>query len=101
MNQNVTDSMVNLSEVIAEEHLESVMNKLDVEASEENKEDILALALNMLPSKYVTSDEGKQYARLLEVYRTQYESDVVTALTKASMKVKNAPRKSKKQGERQ
>ena len=90
------ESVFNLTKALAEEMISSVMKKLDLEETKENREDVLALALNYLPSKYVTTDEGRQYAKLVEVYRIQYESDVLTALTKASMKVKKKPRSSGK-----
>lgn len=89
------DNVFNLTKGLAEEEISSVMKKMELEETKENREDVLALALNYLPAKYVTTDEGKQYAKLIEVYRLQYESDVVTALTKACMKVKDKPRSSK------
>ncbi|MDR2163693.1 MAG: late competence development ComFB family protein [Clostridiales Family XIII bacterium] len=86
---------VNLVRIVAEELLPSVMKKLGVEGTEENREDILALALNSIPTKYVTTEQGKQYAQLIEVYKLQYETDITTALTKASIKVMRRPRGSK------
>jgi competence protein ComFB len=83
---------VNLVRIIAEELLPSVMKKLGVEETEENREDILALALNAVPTKYVTTEQGKQYAQLVEVYKLQYETDITTALTRASLKVMRSPR---------
>jgi competence protein ComFB len=85
---------INLVKLIAEELLPSVMEKMDVPDTPENREDILALTLNSLPTKYVTTDEGKQYAQLVNVYRVQYELDVVASLTKSSLKVKARPRDS-------
>ena len=85
---------VNLVKMIAEDLLPSLMNKLDIDDTKENREDILALALNSLPTKYVTTDGGKLYAQLIEVYRVQYEADVLSSLTRAGMKVKDKPRKS-------
>lgn len=86
------ENVFNLTEGLAEEELSFVMDKLGVEQTKENRDDVLALALNYLPAKYVTTDEGKQYAKLIDVYRVQYESDVVAALTKACLKVKDSPR---------
>jgi competence protein ComFB len=83
---------MNLVRIIAEELLPSVMKKLGVEETEENREDILALALNAVPTKYVTTEQGKQYAQLVEVYRLQYETDITIALTRASLKVMRSPR---------
>lgn len=92
MKDELNESVFNLTKSLAEEMLSSVMKKLEVEETKENREDVLALALNYLPAKYVTTDEGKQYAKLIEVYRIQYESDVLMALTKACLKVKEKPR---------
>jgi competence protein ComFB len=83
---------VNLVRIIAEEALPSVMNKLGVADTEANREDILALALNSIPTKYVTTEQGKQYAQLIEVYRLQHETDVTAALTRAALKVLEKPR---------
>jgi len=86
------ESVFNLTKALTEEILDSVMKKMKIEDTKENREDVLALALNYLPAKYVTTDEGKQYSKLIEMYRAQYESDVVTALTKACIKVNDHPR---------
>ena len=83
----------NLTKHVAEDILPSVLSKLDVEDTPENREDILALALNHLPTKYVTSGEGKMYAQMIENFRLQYETDVLSGLTRAAMTVKNKPRK--------
>jgi competence protein ComFB len=86
---------VNLVRVVAEEMLPSVMRKVGADDTEENREDILALTLNSIPTKYVTTEQGKQYAQLVEVYKLQYETDVTAALTKAALKVMKRPRGSK------
>ncbi|MDR1029125.1 MAG: late competence development ComFB family protein [Clostridiales Family XIII bacterium] len=89
---NSREKPVNLVRLLAEELLPSVMEKMGVPDTAENREDILALTLNSLPTKYVTTDEGKQYAQLVNVYRVQYELDIITGLTKSCMKVKARPR---------
>ena len=82
----------NLVKEIAVDLLPSVMNKLDVEDTPENREDILALALNKLPTKYITTCGGKMYAQMIENYKIQYETDVLSSLTRAAMTVKSKPR---------
>ena len=84
---------VNLVRLMAEDLLPSVMKKMGIEDTKENKEDVLALSLNQLPTKYVNSSEGKLYAELINTYKIQYETDVITSLTKACIKVKDKPRK--------
>jgi competence protein ComFB len=95
MSSNITEHKerpLNLVKLLAEEFLPSVMEKLSIPDTQENREDILALALNSVPTKYVTTEQGKQYAQLVEVYRLQYETDVTSALTKAGLKVLQRPR---------
>ncbi|MDR1778455.1 MAG: late competence development ComFB family protein [Clostridiales Family XIII bacterium] len=89
---NPAGGPVNLMRLIAEEKLSSVLAKMELPDTEENRQDILALTLNSMPAKYVTTARGKQYAQLVEVYRLQYEMDVVAQLTKACMRVKQMPR---------
>jgi competence protein ComFB len=84
-------SLVNLSEVLTKELLPSVMEKMGVCTCRVCTTNVLALTLNSLPAKYVTTDKGKQYTQL-EVYKSQYELDVLAALTKACLKVKSYPR---------
>lgn len=92
MKENLNESVFNLTKALTEEMLSIVMSKMNIKETRENREDVLALALNYLPAKYVTTDEGRQYSKLIEMYRAQYESDVVTALTKACIKIKDHPR---------
>jgi len=82
----------NLVKEIAVDLLPSVMTKLNIEPTLENREDILALALNKLPTKYVTTSGGKMYAQMIENYKVQYETDVLSGLTKAAMTVMSRPR---------
>ena len=89
---NEKERLVNLVKEIAEDQLESVMKRLGVEDTPENRNDILALALNKLPAKYVTSGSGKAYVGMVENLRAQYEIDVLSSLTKAAITVKNKPR---------
>jgi competence protein ComFB len=96
LNHNLNkERPVNLVRIIAEEMLPSVMRRIGVDDTEENREDVLALTLNSIPTKYVTTEQGKQYAQLVEVYKLQYETDVTAALTKAAIKVMQRPRGSK------
>ena len=83
---------INLVMQIAEDLLPSVMKKLEVEDTADNREDILALALNNLPTKYVTSSEGRLYAELVNNFKVQYQTDVLSSLTRAAIKVKGRPR---------
>lgn len=86
-------NIVNLSEMLASELMRDVMTKLNVCDCKLCKADVLALTLNHLPQKYVTTDAGKQYMQL-NMYRKQYETDVLSALTRACVRVKGSPRHS-------
>lgn len=83
--------LLNLSEILVKEKAPDVMEKMRVCTCEACHNDVLALALNMLPTKYVTTDEGKQFLQL-EMYKKQYETDVLAALTRACVRVKASPR---------
>ena len=83
---------INVVKDIALDLLSSVMKKMDVEDTPENREDVIALALNNLPQKYVTTSGGRLYAEMINTYKRQYETDVLMSLTKAAIQVKNRPR---------
>ena len=85
------DPLLNISEVLVKERVLDVMDKMRVCNCPSCYHDVMALALNMLPTKYVTTDEGKQFLQL-EMYKKQYETDVLAALTRACVRVKAAPR---------
>jgi len=85
------DNLVNVAEVLAREKLLLVMERMKVCTCRTCANDVLALALNSLPTKYVTTDAGKQYFQL-DIYKKQYEMDILAALTKACVRVKAAPR---------
>ncbi|MDR3072010.1 MAG: late competence development ComFB family protein [Clostridiales Family XIII bacterium] len=86
------NGLINLTMLIAEEKLPSVLRKMGIEDTMENRQDILALTLNSLPTKYVTTSEGKQYSQLIEVYRLQYETDITASITKSCMRIMENPR---------
>lgn len=88
------NNVVNVAEVIANEKIEEIMKKMDVCCCSRCKADVLALALNSLPTKYVTSDAGKQYIQL-NSYKRQFETDVAAALIKACLIVKASPKHDK------
>lgn len=80
----------NVVEMLAYEMVADMMDRMDVCNCQRCTSDVLALALNTLPQKYVTSDAGKQYIQLA-TYKRQFETDVEVALMKACMTVKSAP----------
>jgi competence protein ComFB len=52
--------------------------------------DIMALALNKLPPRYVVTEKGRVYAKVMEM-ELQFKADVAKELTKALAKVKGKP----------
>lgn len=84
-------NLINVAEILANEKLELVMSRMNVCTCPVCVNDVMALALNLLPTKYVTTDAGKQYMQL-DMYKKQYETDILAALTKACVRVKASPR---------
>lgn len=83
--------LVNLTEHIVKEKALEIMRRLNVCNCPICSLDVLALTLNALPNKYITTDYGRLHLQL-EIYKKQYETDVVSALTKACVRVKVSPR---------
>lgn len=54
------------------------------------KDDILAIALNRLPSRYVSTDRGETYVKA-QFFNQQLHSDVVRELTLAAEMVASRP----------
>jgi len=84
-------NVVNVTEIIAESKVDEVVAMMEACSCSKCVNDILAIALNSLPTKYVTTDVGKQYIQL-NSYKKQFETDVVAALIKACQIVKESPR---------
>jgi competence protein ComFB len=83
--------LLNVTEKLVFEYVDEIMGKLKVCNCPTCKNDVIALALNSLPQKYVTTHAAKQFL-LLDTYRKQYETDIISALTKACVRVKVSPR---------
>ncbi|MDR0569627.1 MAG: late competence development ComFB family protein [Clostridiales Family XIII bacterium] len=84
-------NLVNISELLTQEMMPSVMEKMGVCKCDLCASNVMALTLNALPPRYVTTDVGKQYSQL-SLYKSQHELDLLQALTKACLKVKAFPR---------
>lgn len=83
--------IMNLAENLAVEMMDEVIKKLNVCDCDICRADVLALTLNYIPQKYVTSDTGKQYMQI-DIFKKQYETDMLAALTRACVRVKGSPR---------
>ena len=87
---NQQHRVFNVAEIIANEKIYDIMERMEMCTCEKCICDVLALALNSLQPKYVTSDAGRQYIQL-DAYKKQFETDVAFALMKACQTVKAAP----------
>lgn len=83
--------LINIPETLVREKIDLVMERMKVCTCRTCVNDVMALALNSLPTKYIATDAGRQYFQM-ETYKKQYETDILAALTKACVRVKAAPR---------
>ena len=80
----------NYMEDIVLSNLNLLLEKEDMCKCEKCRLDIMALALNRLPSKYVVTQKGHVYAKLAEL-ELQLKADVIRELTRAIEIVKKNP----------
>lgn len=83
--------LFNLAEQLVKEKIHEVMERMNICMCPICTNDIAALALNSLPQKYITTVTGKQFTQI-DIYKKQYETDVLAALTKACVRVKAGSR---------
>ena len=88
----------NLVKQMAVDLLPSVFKSINLEDTAANREDVLALALNKLPVKYVTTGGGRLYSESIENFRVQLEADILSSLIRAGIQVKSKPRGRKAAG---
>ena len=79
--------LVNVAELAVKERIEEAMDKFKCCQCDHCVKDVLALAVNNLPPKYIVRNELDQ---ALEIRR--YDADVISALVNAVIKVKQNPR---------
>jgi competence protein ComFB len=79
--------LVNLAELAVKERLNEALNRFKCCECDRCIKDIMAIAVNALPPKYVVRSEQD-----IAVELRKYEGDVVGALVNAVLKVKNNPR---------
>ncbi|MEA4987080.1 MAG: late competence development ComFB family protein [Anaerovorax sp.] len=81
---------VNIIEEFVKNECPSLMSKMEVCSCNKCKNDVIALALNHLPPKYVVTRKGYLLSKLL-AYEKQYKADVLAAVTNACIQVKSMP----------
>ena len=82
---------VNVFEEIVKSNAASLMEVLGVCMCPRCFNDVVALALNQLPPKYVVTEKGLLFSKAA-LYESQHNIDILSAITKACMQVKNSPR---------
>lgn len=80
----------NYMEDIVTKKVDSVLNLMNICKCEKCKLDIMAIALNELPAKYIVTDKGELYTKLRELEQ-QFEVDIETAIVKAAIFVNKSP----------
>ena len=79
-------------EVIVENVMDSILNEVNPECRcDDCLTDMKAIALNILPSRYVATDKGEVFTRI-DALQLQHEVDVVRAVTWAAEIVSKHPR---------
>lgn len=85
------EKLKNYMEIVAEHKLNEVLNYMNICKCDKCKLDMMAIALNELPPKYVVTDMGELYTKVSEL-ANQFEVDAETALIKAAMFVGKNPK---------
>lgn len=86
--------MVNYMEICVENTTNNILENpkySDMCKCERCRADIMAIALNNLPTKYVVTPKGEKFAKLISL-QSQFDVDIVTEVTKAVEIVKNNKR---------
>lgn len=71
--------------------IDHVIVDMDVCKCEKCVNDIAAISLNSLPAKYVVTEKGELYSKV-SLLKMQVEVDVITAITRAALLVKESPK---------
>ena len=82
---------VNVMESIVEETLDSMSGILDCCLCEQCRNDIIAFALNNLPTRYVVTESGGLISKA-DTMRTQHTADVRTNIIRAAQIINQHPR---------
>ncbi|HYE84213.1 MAG TPA: late competence development ComFB family protein [Clostridia bacterium] len=81
----------NYMEELVVKKSDDILKLLNICKCEKCRLDIMALALNELPAKYVVTDKGELYTKVRELEQ-QFEVDVETAIVKAAIFVGKNPK---------
>ena len=81
----------NMMEIFMEQLFDDRKDQIDCCTCPECRNDIIALALNQLPPRYVCTHKGELLSKVEQLAK-QNRADAMTALTQAAEKVKEFPR---------
>ena len=83
-------SVVNVMEKIVEEHLDFILNEVDCCKCDDCRDDMMAIALNSLQPKYVSTLKGELFSRI-DSKKYQNNIDIDVAVAKAIKIVSSSP----------
>ncbi|MCL2462084.1 MAG: late competence development ComFB family protein [Defluviitaleaceae bacterium] len=81
----------NYMEDLVNNMIDGVLSDVNCCTCEKCRCDVMAIALNSLPPKYIVTTTGQLYTKL-NTLRQQFEVDIIAALTKAAVIVGRNPR---------
>ncbi|MCK9216719.1 MAG: late competence development ComFB family protein [Firmicutes bacterium] len=81
----------NYMENVVESATENILKLMNICKCEKCKADIMAIALNELPPKYIVTEIGELYTKANELEQ-QFSVDVQTAIIKAALIVGKNPK---------
>lgn len=81
----------NYMEEVVFNQMKEILTEINVCTCEKCLLDIAAIALNILPPKYVVTEKGMLYSKV-DSLGQQFEVDVIAAITRAAVIVKRSPR---------
>lgn len=81
----------NYMEELVAQKTDDILKSIDICKCEKCRLDVIALALNNLPAKYVVTEKGELYTKLNE-FEQQFGINVDTAIIKAAASVSKSPK---------
>lgn len=82
----------NVMESVVETTYEQMKDSLGVCACQQCRNDVIALALNYLPPRYVSTASGELYSKASNSFNAQFSADVHKAIAQAAEQVRRNPR---------
>ena len=82
----------NVMESVVETTYEQMKDSLGICSCEQCRNDVIALALNYLPPRYVSTASGELYSKVSNSLNPQSNADVRKAVAQAAEQVRRNPR---------